>query len=620
MNNERSTNREALAQAILDHVGGPSNVTSLTSCFTRLRFVLKDQSKAQRPALEQLDGVISVIYAGGQLQVVVGNEVPQVRELIEARLPPTHAEAVAAPVATGNIFDRFVAVISALFQPILWVLAGTGLLKALIMLATTLGWLDPSSTTHVILSAGADSLFYFLPMFLAFTAAKQFSASPYVSLALAGGLVYPTIIGLVGSETPVTFLGLPVIMATYTSSVVPIVVIVWIQSHAERWLKKLLPGMVVNFLSPALIVLFLFPLSLMTIGPATTYLSQGITNVVNWIYTLSPIGAGFVIGGLAQALVVFGLHWAMIAVIINEYATAGQSFTILPFYAGVTAQTGAVLAVFLRTRSARLKQVAGPAALSGLLAGISEPAVYGVNLPLRRPFIIGLASGAVGGAVIAASGVMSQAFAVPSLITMTAALGVGNFPLFVVGVVGALVLAFVLTYLFGVKEPDAGLPEPRAEAAPSAVATRTTEVLSPLAGTTSALTGVADQVFASGSMGTGVALLPADGQLYAPVGGVVMACLPHAYGIRTDDGVEVLVHVGIDTVKLQGEHFRPAVEAGDRVAAGDLIGTVDLASVSEAGYDTTTVIVVTNSGMLRAVEPTAFATVNPGDTLLRVAP
>ena len=472
----------------------------------------------------------------------------------------------------------------------------------------------------MILSASADALFYFLPMFLAFTAAKRFGANQFVSLTLAGGLLYPSIIGLAIAEAPVTFFGIPVVMATYTSSVIPIVVIVWVQSHAERWLKKVLPGMVVNFLSPALIVLILFPLSLMTIGPLTTYLGQAITNAVGWIYTVSPVAAGFVIGGLAQFLVVFGLHWAMIAVIINEFGTSGQSFTILPFYAGVTAQTGAVLAVFLRTRNAKLKQVAGPAALSGLLSGISEPAVYGVNLPLRRPFIIGLGSAAVGGAVIAASGVVSHAFAVPSLISMPAALGSGDFTVFVIGVVGAMGLAFVLTYLFGVKEPAAGLPVAGGVTATPAVAAavRTSRILAPMAGSTRTLSEISDQVFASGSMGKGVALLPADGQLFAPADGVVIACLPHAYGIRTDDGIEVLVHVGIDTIKLEGEYFRPAVQAGDRVTAGDAIGTVDLKALTAAGYDSTTVVLVTNSAMLSRVERTTHVDVSPGDVLLEV--
>lgn len=620
MSNERVMSREALAQKILDKVGGPANVTSLTSCFTRLRFVLKDPAKTQRSDLEQLDGVISVVTAGGQLQVVIGNDVVQVREQVEALLPQLATEEVAATPEKGNLFDRFVNLISAIFQPILWVLAGTGLLKAFIMLASTLGWLAPTSSTYVILSGSADALFYFLPMFLAFTAAKRFGANQFVSLTLAGGLLYPSIIGLASAEGPVTFFGIPVVMASYTSSVIPIVVIVWVQSHAEKWLKKVLPGMVVNFLSPALIVLILFPLSLMTIGPLTTYLSQAITSGVGWIYTFSPVAAGFLIGGLAQFLVVFGLHWAMIAVIINEFGTSGQSFTILPFYAGVTAQTGAVLAVFFKTRNAKLKQVAGPAALSGLLAGISEPAVYGVNLPLRRPFIIGLASAAIGGAVAVASGVVSHAFAVPSLISMPAAFGTGNFAVFVIGVVGALVLAFILTYLFGVKEPSAGLPVTSAvTAAPAAAATRTAAILAPMAGSTRALAEVSDHVFASGSMGKGIALLPTEGQVFAPVDGVVIACLPHAYGIRTDDGIEVLVHVGVDTVKLEGEYFQPAVQAGDRVTAGDAIGTVDLASVTAAGYDPTTVVVVTNSSMLSRVEPTTPAAVNPGDVLLEVA-
>ncbi|MPM25920.1 PTS system beta-glucoside-specific EIIBCA component [bioreactor metagenome] len=640
MDKVRTDNREAMAREVLSGVGGPGNVDAVTSCFTRLRFVLKDDSKASQQDLEKIDGVLSVVRAGGQLQVVVGSDVPAVREEVERLLPQETSEGTAPQESKGNLFNRFVALVSALFQPFLWVLAGTGLLKALLVLLSTVGMLDQTSSTAVILNAGADSLFHFLPMFLAFTAAKRFHANPYLSLALAGGLLYPAITTLGQDGAAVTFLGIPVVMTSYVSSVIPIIIIVWVQSYLEKWLKRVLPGSISNFLTPALIVLFLFPISLMTIGPATTYLSQGVADGVQWLYALSPAAAGFIIGGTAQALVVFGLHWAVIAVIINEYATLGHSFMILPFYAAVAAQTGAAMAVFLRTRDPRMKQVAGPASLSGLLAGITEPILYGVNIPLRRPFVIGLISGAVGGAVIGISGTVSKAFAIPSLITTPVALGTGNFPLFMVGVVGALVLAFVLTLFFGVKGSAADATAADSGAADSAVdttadtssadvpsvadessparAARTTEVLAPMSGTTLPLDAVPDKAFASGSMGVGLGLEPTEGTVFAPVTGRVLAALPHAYGIRTDDGTEVLVHVGLDTVKLKGLYFAPAVETGDLVTAGDPLVTVDLEAVRAAGYDTTTVVLVMNAATLGRVEPAAAGEVTAGDSVISI--
>lgn len=633
MSRTRNGNPEQIARSVLKEVGGGGNVAAVTSCFTRLRFVLRDDAKVDTPALEKTDGVLSVVRAGGQVQVVMGNDVLAVRQAVESLLPAPAAEET-QPTSTpegasGNLFDRFVALVSSLFQPFLWVLAGTGLLKALIIVLGVAGWLQPTDTTYIILNAGADSLFYFLPMFLAFTAGKRFGANQFVSLALAGGLVYPSIVTLAGGADPVTFLGIPVVMATYTSSVVPIIVIVWVQSHLERWLKKLLPSAAGNFLSPALVVLILFPLSLMTIGPATTYLSNAIAAGVSWLYTASPAIGGFLVGAIAQVLVIFGLHWALIAVIINDYATQGHSFVVIPFYAAVAAQTGAAFAVFLRTRDAKLKQVAGPASLSGFLAGITEPILYGVNLPLRRPFIIGLVCGGLGGAVSGLAGVASKAFAVPSLITMPIALGTGNFPLFVIGVVGAMVLAFVLTLLFGVKKaapanaattpvPAGASPVPGPTAAATTSAGRTTLVLAPVAGATMPVESMPDKVFASGALGRGVSIEPTEGRVVAPVAGEIKACLPHAYGIRTDTGVEVLVHIGIDTVRLKGEHFTSAVAAGDRVAPGDLLATVDLEAVRAAGYDLATAVVVTNSARLPLVEPVAAGVISAGDPVIRI--
>lgn len=638
------------AVSVLRDVGGAGNVTSLTSCFTRLRFVLGDESKVDVTALESNAGVLSVMRAGGQIQVVIGHEALAVREAMDkllAGLPTAGSHDAARPTTPrGNVFNRFVALVSALFQPFLWVLAGTGLLKALIVLLGVVGWLHPADGTYVILSAGADALFYFLPMFLALTAAKRFGANQFVALALAGGLLYPTIVTLGSAAGPVTFLGLPVVMAHYSSSVVPIIVTVWAQGHAERWLRAVLPGALGNFLSPALVVLILFPLTLLTVGPATTYLSDVVAAGVGRLYGVSPAVGGFLIGGLTQVLVIFGIHWALIAVIVNEYSTVGHSLIVVPIYAAVAAQTGAALAVFLRTRDPRIRQVAGPATLSGLLAGITEPLLYGVNLPLRRPFVIGLGCGGLGGAVAGASGVASSAFAVPSLFTMPITLGTGNFPLFVAAVVGSLVSACALTLLFGIPgpgpmlepaRPSATSTQPAADSqtvpasapapAPDSRTTsdsrtasdaRTTPILAPVSGLTMPVESMPDKVFASGALGQGMCVMPADGRLVAPVAGEVKACLPHAYGIRSDTGLDVLVHIGIDTARLHGEHFTAAVKHGDRVAAGDLLGTVDLDALKKAGYNPITAVMITNSARTAGIETIATGRVAAGDPLIRV--
>mgnify|MGYP001232399563 FL=1 len=620
---ETQIRRSEVAAAILKNVGGAENVSELTACFTRLRFILKDTSKLDAVSLRNSPGVVSLVEAGGQTQVVVGTEASAIRDEVERLLQSDDREAVGEP-GSGNLFDRFIALVSALFTPFLWVLAGTGLLKALLSLSSTLGLVDASSTTYTILNAATDSLFYYLPMFLAFTAAKRFNANPYLSLALAGALLHPSLIALATAGSPVNFLGIPVVMETYTSSVLPIILIVWVQSRIEPWLGRVLPKAVGTFLTPALILLVLFPVALMTIGPATAYVSQWIAAGISWLFTVSPAIAGFTLGGLAQVMVVFGVNWALIGVIINEFATTGQSFLAIPIFPALTAQVGAAFAVFLRTRDPKMKQVSGPAALSGFLAGISEPIIYGVNLPLRRPFILGCVSGAVGGAIASASGVAAMGFAVPSLMTMPIALGSsGNFPMFVAAVVGAMLLAFTLTFFFGVKRADkngqvSSDEGARGRSANPAGARPTRVVLAPVGGECYELERVPDQVFASGAMGAGAALRPATGDLVSPVDGVVIASMPHAYGLRTDDGVEVLIHIGFDTVKMDQALFTPLVAADDRVRAGERLGVFDLDAVIAAGVDPTVVVTLTNAAELGRVTPIPPGPVSPGAPLIHV--
>jgi len=445
-----SVDYRSLAVDVLDKVGGEENVASLTHCATRLRFKLKDGNKADKAAVERLAGVITVMEAGGQFQVVVGNNVPIVYAEIGqiSKLTADGADAGGGK-EEGNLLNRFIALISSIFQPLLWPLAGAGLLKAFLAMGTQFGWLDAASTTYTILNAAADGLFMFLPIFLAVNAAKRFKVNQFTSMAIAAALCYPAITALVSSPDPVTFFGIPVAMVTYTSSVIPIIVAVWLQSYLEHWLNKVLPSWLRNFTTPLLVLLIMVPLTLLTVGPVTSFAATSISTGIAWLFTTAPWLAGALMGGFWQVFVLFGLHWGFVPFMVNDYATIGYSLLAGPLPAAVLAQAAATLAVLFKTKNVSLKELSGPAALSGFVAGITEPAIYGVTLRLKKPFYYGIAGGVVGGAIAAYGGSASSAFVFPSLLGLAAYMQVGSFALQLVGTGVAIAIAFTLTMVFG---------------------------------------------------------------------------------------------------------------------------------------------------------------------------
>ncbi|MHA7268810.1 beta-glucoside-specific PTS transporter subunit IIABC [Arthrobacter sp. HLT1-20] len=608
-----SVNYRSLAADILEGVGGEENIVGATHCATRLRLTLRDETKANTAAVESLPGVITVMKAGGQYQVVIGNDVPVVfAELGKiSRFGDEDSTQESAP-ERGNLFNRFIQMVSAIFSPILWPLAGAGLFKAFLALASNLGWASPTSQTFVILSAAADALFYFLPLFLAITAAKRFKANQFTAMAIAGALVYPSIVALNAAGAPVSFAGIPLVIMNYTSSVIPIIVAVWLQGYLERFLLKVLPSAIRNFMTPLLTMVLMVPLTLLTVGPVTVLLAEAVSNGITAAFAFSPWLAGALLGGFWQVFVLFGLHWGLVPVMINSLATDGYSIMMGPLVPAVLAQSAAMLAVAIRSHSAKRREVAAPAAFSGFLAGVTEPGIYGVNLPLKKPFYFGIAGGAVGGAIAAMGGSAASAFVFPSLIGLPAFATVGNFAVLLFGTGVAVAIAFLLTFFFGPRETadvhpsDAGVPGQAGPAAgPSATSTRSVKVLAPVSGTAVPLADVPDKVFASGAMGAGLGIIPDEDAVYSPVSGTVQVAMKtgHAYGIKSDDGVEVLVHIGIDTVKMRGEGFTPAVTRGQRVEAGQLLATMDRAKIKAAGFSDTTIVVVTNTKALAAVVP-----------------
>ncbi|MBN9211740.1 MAG: PTS beta-glucoside transporter subunit EIIBCA [Microbacterium sp. 71-36] len=599
------------AAGVLAGVGGESNVQSLVHCATRLRFVLKDESKADAAAIRAVPGVITTAQAGGQYQVVIGNDVPDVYAAIQSQTK-VGGDAGAEEGPKGNLFNRFIKMISAIFTPILWALAGTGLLKAFLAAAVTFGWMDATTTTYTILNALSDALINFLPLALAITAARYFKASEFTSFAIAGALVYPSITALTGAPD-VTFFGIPVTMVSYVSSVIPVIIIVWLQSHAERFLLKVLPGAVRRFVTPMIVVLVAVPLVFVVIGPLSALLGGGLASGIGWVFETVPWLGGAIMGGLWQVFVIFGLHWGLVPLFQLEYQTTGMILLIGPVFAAVLAQAAAVAGVLVRSRNKNLRSLAAPATLSGFLAGITEPAIYGINLPLKRPFAFGVVGGALGGALIAMGGVFSKAFVVPSGLALPALLGNGNMVMLAIGLAVAVVVPFLLTVLIGFKDPVD-------EAAPAAPAAATdTVVLNPVDGSVVALSEVPDAAFADGSLGKGVAVRPTSGAVYAPFDATVVAAFPtgHAVGLRGVDGVELLIHVGLDTVKLGGEHFSLKVSSGQQVKAGDLLVEFDGDAIERAGYDLITPVIVTNGDLYPDVADVASGPLSHGETLFR---
>lgn len=607
------TDHAKTAAAVLTGVGGESNITSMVHCATRLRFVLKDESKADAAALRATPGVITTAQAGGQYQVVIGNDVPDVFAAIQAQTTLGGSGPEGGDGGPkGNLFNRFIKMISAIFTPILWALAGTGLLKAFVAAAVTFGWLDATTTTYVILNALSDALINFLPIALAITAARYFKASEFTSFAIAAALVYPTITALNG-QPDITFFGIPVTMVSYVSSVIPVIIIVWLQSHAERFLLKVLPGAVRRFLTPMLVVLVAVPLVFLVIGPLSSLIGGGLATGIGWVFETLPWLGGAIMGGLWQVFVIFGLHWGLVPLFQLEYQNTGMIFLLGPVFAAVLAQAAAVAGVLVRTKNKNLRSLAAPATLSGFLAGITEPAIYGINLPLKRPFAFGVAGGALGGALIAMGGVFSKAFVVPSALALPALLGNGNMVMLAIGLAAAIIVPFLLTVLVGFTDPaDATAPTTPAVATDTVVA-------NPVDGTVVPLAEVPDAAFADASLGKGVAVRPTSGAVYAPFDATVVAAFPtgHAIGLRGVDGVELLIHVGLDTVKLGGRHFTLKVQSGTEVKAGDLLLEFDGAAIEAAGYDLITPVIVTNGELYPDVADVASGPLSHGEKLFR---
>jgi len=612
-----------LAQDILSHIGGRENIVSLVHCATRLRFKLKDNHKADAEGLKKNPDVIMVVESGGQFQVVIGNHVHDVWQAVrsEAGLADELSAATEGEKTGGNVFNHLIDIVSGIFTPFIGILAASGILKGLLALAVVCGWLSVESGTYKIWFAASDALFFFFPLVLGYTAGKKFGGNPFITMVIGGALTHPTMIVAFNAsqqsgEMTDAFLGIPVTWFNYSASVIPIILAAWVSCWLEKQSSQRLPASMKNFFAPLICLSVTVPLTFLVIGPLATGLSQILANGYQWIYALAPWLAGAALGALWQVCVIFGLHWGLVPLMINNLAVLGHDSMLPMLLPAVMGQVGAALGVFLRSRDARQKMLAGSSVTAGIF-GITEPAVYGVNLPLRRPFIFGCVAGAIGGAIVGLSSTHVYSFGFANIFTIAQMIPPGGVDSTLWGGIAGTLLALTLgcgmTLVAGMPRntaPDAALPITPGE----------DDILSPMTGTVLGLGQIPDPTFASGLLGQGVAIIPSDNKVIAPFAGEVASLFQtrHAIGLLSHSGIELLIHVGIDTVRLDGKPFTAHVKVGDAFRAGDLLLEFDRQAILDAGYDLATPIIITNSDEYPEVMTVAGTAVTAGTPLLSV--
>ena len=578
-------NYDALAKTIIKDVGGKDNVISVVHCTTRLRFKLKDEKKANDDALKDTDGVVTVVKAGGQYQVVIGNEVADVYEAVLKEGGFSGGGQVAdddLDDSNMSLMDKAIDLISGIFTPILGPMAAAGMIKVLTAMCASFGWLAKTSGTYEVLYAIGDGFFYFLPLILAITSAKKFKVDRFTAITIGAAMCYPAMVAMnsskkvlfdlfngtfLHSQVHATFLGIPIISMNYTSTVIPIILAVWFASVVEKWCKKWIPTVVKTFLVPFVTLLIVVPLTFLIIGPLATWIGNALAAITSAVYNFSPVLAGILLDGFWQVFVIFGVHWGFVAVMMSNIAALGYD-PILGLSLGASfAQIGVVLAILLQTKDQKLKGIALPAFLSGIF-GVTEPAIYGVTLPRKKPFVLSCIAAGIGGGLIGFFGTKMYmmggmgVFVIPAAIGPKTGVDMSVYGLMIAMAV-SFVLGFILQMVLGKKSVDQAYDEKQAKtvqevanqadtiakAAPSLASTSdlnvSTELVSPLAGELLPLSEVKDEVFSSGAMGEGVAVEPSEGVLHAPADGKVVMTFPtgHAIGMKTSDGAEILMHI-----------------------------------------------------------------------------
>lgn len=615
-----------LASAILAEVGGPSNVSELTHCMTRLRFVLKDDSKASADKVKKLKGVVDVIIKGGQFQVVIGPDVGKVFDALN-QIAVFKGGQKTASGEKESLINRILGAITAIFQPIIPAMCGSGMIKAVLAILVATKLLQNTDSTYIFLNTVADAAFYFLPIFLAVSAAKYFGANMFVAAVLGGMLIHPNFTAMVAAGEAVTFFGLPIKLVSYGSAVVPSLLIVFAESYVEKWIDKYTPAAVKVFMVPLLTLLVMAPIGYAVLGPLGSFCGDILFVIFNFFNNQARWVLPLLMGAFSPLLVMTGMHYSLVPIQLAQYASLGYGTLLGPgMLSSNIAQATAALVVSRKSKNKELRSVAASGSITAFF-GITEPVLYGVTMKLKRPLIAVMIGGGVAGLWAGLTNMRTYATASAGLLALPVYIceDMSNVRNAVICIIISIVATAIATLLIGWEDPvdesgDAVPQEVPAAKNESSNKANYMKIAAPVKGNVVALKDVEDEVFSKGVLGKGAAIQPEEGRVVSPVNGTVAAVFDtkHAIGLQSDDGAEILIHVGMDTVELNGKHFTAHVKAGDKVKVGQLLLEFDMKTIQEAGYKLVTPVIVSNTPAYLDVIETKEKHVKEKDELLTI--
>lgn len=618
-------NHENTARSVLDKVGGDKNVIGLTHCMTRLRFVLKDFNVPKDAEIEKIPGVIRVIRQGGQYQVVIGNEVSNVyNELLKlGKFEETTGSKNDGP--KENLFFRLSGFIAGCMTPLLPAMLGCGMIKVVLTLLTTFHLVDPTGSTYIALEAAGDAFFYFMPILLAMTTAKRLGSNIYLAMVMAAFLLHPKL-GALLAEGSTTYFGLPVTSANYASSVLPVLLMVPIMGYVERFADKICPSLVKVFLKPLIVIFITIPIALVVVGPIGSIAGNYLASGINLLYSSAGWLAIMLLSAAMPFIVMTGMHYALLPIATIGLATLGfDAVLIITMFCSNLAQGAASLAVAVKNKDKDTRSTASAAGISAIVAGVTEPAMYGVTLKYKTPMMAAVIGAGAAGLYAGITHLVAYSMGgSPSSLSLIQMIGGDSFGNMINGVITlaiSLIVTFVMTMILykpEIKEEETEtVKEPAEEKKPLV---ETIQLTSPVTGTVIPLSQVEDAVFSGGILGEGVGLIPEEGKVFAPADGTISAITEtkHAVGMTSEDGAEILIHVGLDTVQLGGEGFVLHCKVGDKVKQGALLLEFDMEKIKEAGFPLTTPVLVSNMNQFVSLKATEDKKVKAGDTLLTI--
>lgn len=591
-----------LADEIIKNMGGAENITQSWHCITRLRFNVRENKKVQMEAIQELPGVLGAQFQSGQFQVIIGNDVAKVYEEVQKKLGDQVATSSNAPKQKKKVLDVIFDTISGIFTPILPAITASGLLKGILALALAFNWLNEQSPEYQILNVIGDAPFYFLPFLVAFSASKKFNVNQFIGATLAGILMYPTILNTAtaGEISSMKFFFLTIPMKDYSSSVIPVILSIWLLSFVYRWIEKVIPKAVAFIFVPLISLLITAPLVLAFVAPLGNYVGIYVEAFFSGLFHVAGPIAGLLMGALMPIIVMTGMHYAFFPSTFASFDKVGYDIMLLPMNLVANfAQAAATLAVAIKSKNQKLKSMAYSTFVSALF-GITEPAMYGVTLKLKKPFYAALMGGGVGGAIFGLLHVKVFSFSIPGITALPSYIekGTNNFMYAIIGVVASMLVSFVVTMVwYKESEKEEVQTEPVVLNEQVGKLKQPMAIVSPLSGQVVPLFEVPDATFSEEMVGKGVAVLPSEGIVVSPFAGKVYMIpeTKHAIGLLSDDGVELLIHIGLETVGLQGDYFEVMVEENQKIEAGDTLLKFDIEKLQQQEIQLVSPIVVTNS-------------------------